>query len=203
MRASPWDFSNQVLYDVCRAHPAHDDEKVVIAKVLLIGRAYSAAVERRKNKKQGADTDSFYLETVGPMLRKSKIDRWIAEARASRPGTRPALATMVKIHSLTTDLFCSISCLEKRALASEYCTSTCPACSTSTTPAPPKQFASSPLNSRDLHAQCGDDEYRKFAERCQHLRDLCAKRFSLELRRAIDNLLQASPSAEIEPVIAS
>ena len=91
MRASPWDFSNGLLYDLCRAHPAHDDESVVIAKMLLIGRAYSAAIERRKNKKQGADTDNFYVETVGPMLRESKIDRWIAEARASRPGTRPAL----------------------------------------------------------------------------------------------------------------
>ena len=75
MRVSPWDFSNQVLYDLCRSHPAHDDESVVIAKMLLIGRAYSAAIERRKNKEQGAGTDTFYVETVGPMLRKSKIDR--------------------------------------------------------------------------------------------------------------------------------
>ncbi len=50
MRASPWDFSNRVLYDLCRARPAHDDESVVIAKMLLIGRAYSAAIERRKTR---------------------------------------------------------------------------------------------------------------------------------------------------------
>jgi hypothetical protein len=105
MRASPWDFSNGVLYDLCRAHPAHDDESIVIAKMLLIGRAYSAAIERRKNKKQGEGSDDFYFEKVGPMLQKSQIDRWIAEARASRLGTRPALATLVKVHGLTTDLF--------------------------------------------------------------------------------------------------
>ncbi len=52
MGPSPWDFSNQVLYDLCRAHPAHDDVSVVIAKMLLMGRAYSAAIERRKNKRQ-------------------------------------------------------------------------------------------------------------------------------------------------------
>jgi hypothetical protein len=59
MRPSPWDFSNRVLYDLCRAYPAHNAESVVIAKMLLIGRTYSAAIERRKNKKQGADTDNF------------------------------------------------------------------------------------------------------------------------------------------------
>jgi hypothetical protein len=36
LRASPWDFSNGVLYDLCRTHPAHDDESVIIAKMHLI-----------------------------------------------------------------------------------------------------------------------------------------------------------------------
>ena len=191
MRASPWDFSNRVLYDLCRAHPAHDDESVVIAKMLLIGRAYSAAIERRKNKKQGADTDNFYVETVGPMLRKSKIDRWIAEARASRPGTRPALATMVKVHGLTTDLFCSISGLEKRALASKYLHFHVPSLFyiyDSRAAEAIREF--SPDLPRPSRSGAGDDEYRKFAERCQHLRDLCAREFSLDLLpRHIDNLL--------------
>ena len=70
MRPSAWDFNNRVLYDLCRNHPGHDDDSVIIAKMLLIGRAYSAAIERRKNKKQGEDTDSLYVERVGPMLRE-------------------------------------------------------------------------------------------------------------------------------------
>ena len=192
MRASPWDFSNQVLYDLCGAHPAHVDVRVVIAKMLLIGRAYSAAIERRKNKKQGADTDNFYVETVGPMLRKSRIDRWIAEARASRPGTLPALATMVKVHGLTTDLFCSISGLEKRALASKYLHFHVPSLFyiyyDSRAAEAIREFSSD--LPQPSHSGGGDDGYRQFAERCQHLRDLCAQRFSLELLpRHVDNLL--------------
>ena len=191
MRASPWDFSNRVLYDLCRSNPAHDDERVVIAKMLLIGRTYSAAIERRKNKKQGADTDNFYVETVGPMLRRSKIDRWIAESRASRPGTQQALATMVKVHGLTTDLFWSISGLEKRALASKYLHFHVPRLFyiyDSRAAEAIREFSSE--LPRPSGSGAGDDEYRKFAERCQHLRGLCAQRFSLELRpRHIDNLL--------------
>jgi hypothetical protein len=191
MRASPWDFSNRVLYDLCRAHPAHDDERVVIAKVLLIGRAYSAAIERRKNKKPDEDTDTFYLERVGPILRKSKIDRWIAEARASRPGTRPALATLVKVHGLTTDLFYNISGLEKRALASKYLHFHVPELFyiyDSRAAEALREFSSElPQPSR---SGAGDDKYRPFAERCQDLRDLCAERFSIALRpRHVDNLL--------------
>jgi hypothetical protein len=191
MRPSAWDFSNRVLYDVCRAHPAHDDESVIIAKMLLIGRAYSAAIERRKNKKQGEDTDSFYVERVGPTLRRSKIDRWIAEARASRPGTRAAFATLVKVHGLTTDLFYDISRLEKRALASKYLHFHVPKLfyiyDSRAAEAIREFSAEFPRPSRSDE---GDDQYRKFAEKCQHLRDLCERRFSLDLRpRHVDNLL--------------
>jgi hypothetical protein len=191
MRPSPWDLSNQVLYDLCRAHPAHDDESVIIAKVLLIGRAYSAAIERRKNKKQGEGSDNFYVEKVGPMLRKSKIDGWIADARASRPGRRSALATLVKVHGLTTDLFYSISGLEKRALASKYLHFHVPDLFyiyDSRAAEAIREFSSDlPQPSR---SGAGDNEYRKFAERCQHLRDLSARRFSLDLLpRHVDNLL--------------
>ncbi|MEO8259260.1 MAG: hypothetical protein ABI868_18080 [Acidobacteriota bacterium] len=191
MRPSPWDFSNQVLYDLCRAHPAHDDESVIIAKVLLIGRAYSAAIERRKNKKQGEGSDAFYFEKVGPMLRESQLDRWIAGARASRPGTRSALATLVKVHGFTTDLFRGISGLDKRALASKYLHFHVPNLFyiyDSRAAEAMREFSGDlprPSRSGD-----GDDEYRKFAERCQHLRDLCAQQFSLDLLpRHVDNLL--------------
>jgi len=191
MRPSPWDFSNQVLYDLCLANPAHDDETVVIAKMLLIGRAYSAAIERRKNKKRGEGTDNFYVETVGPMLRRSKIDRWIDEARTSRPGTPSALETLVRVHGLVTDLFYGVSGLEKRALASKYLHFHVPKLFyiyDSRAAEAILEFSSDlPRPSR---SGGGDDEYRRFAERCQHLRDLCKRRFSLELLpRHIDNFL--------------
>lgn len=47
METTPWDLGNQVLYDVCRQNPDHTDEQAIIAKILLIGRTYAAAIERR------------------------------------------------------------------------------------------------------------------------------------------------------------
>ena len=47
---SPWNVGNKVLYDLCRERPLHTDTQAVLAKIWLIGRAYAAAIERRKNK---------------------------------------------------------------------------------------------------------------------------------------------------------
>lgn len=116
---SQWDFSNQQLYRLCRDHPRHDRAEVVIAKVLLIGRAYAAAIERRKTD-LGRSGDEFYLKRVAPAIMRSPIDQWIHEARRQKPGTPEALAVMVGVHGRTTDLFSSISGLEKRSLASKY-----------------------------------------------------------------------------------
>ena len=47
---NPWDFGNKVLYDLCACNFKHDSDDKIIAKVWLLGRAYSVAVERRKTK---------------------------------------------------------------------------------------------------------------------------------------------------------
>jgi len=81
--------------------------------------------------------------------------------------------------------------LEKRALASKYLHFHVPGLFyiyDSRAAEAIREFSSElPQPSR---SGAGDDKYRKFAEKCHHLRDLCAQRFSLELRpRHIDNLL--------------
>ena len=43
-------FGNQVLYQMCRDHPGHTDTDVISGKMWLIGRAYSAAIERRAGR---------------------------------------------------------------------------------------------------------------------------------------------------------
>jgi hypothetical protein len=114
-----WHFSNQVLYDLCRKHPLHKDRQVVLAKILLIGRAYAAAIERRKSYRNESNED-FYVRRVAPAIIRSPIDRWIEEAKRQKPGTTEAFKAMIEIHGRTTDLFGRISGLEKRALASKY-----------------------------------------------------------------------------------
>ena len=43
-----WDFGNKLLCGMCKKSSGHTEESKVIAKVWLIGRAYAAAIERRK-----------------------------------------------------------------------------------------------------------------------------------------------------------
>jgi len=73
MRLNPWDFSNQVLYDLCSGHSAHVETGHVLAKILLVGRVYAAAIERRRTENVKGGNDDFYLDTVAPILLSSRI----------------------------------------------------------------------------------------------------------------------------------
>ncbi|MCI0640696.1 MAG: hypothetical protein L0Y72_16605 [Gemmataceae bacterium] len=44
-----WDLGNAALYDLCQEHPGHKKRDEIIAKIWLIGRSYSASIERRRH----------------------------------------------------------------------------------------------------------------------------------------------------------
>src|SRR5438045_4112181 len=112
-KRSPWSLGNEVLYDLCREHPLHTTKEVVIAKILLIGRVYAAAIERRRPD-LSSPSDDFYLQRVVPGIIGSPLDSWINKAKRQVPGTPEALVVMTEVHWRTTNLFRSISGLEKR-----------------------------------------------------------------------------------------
>ena len=116
---NPWDFSNEVLYKLCRDNPRHDATDVIIAKILLIGRVYAAAIERRKSNRT-VQNDDFYVTIVAPAIMESGIDTWIEQATNLNPEDETSSDVLVEIHARTTDLFRKISDLEKRSLASKY-----------------------------------------------------------------------------------
>lgn len=114
LRNTLWDVGNQALYDLCRREPLHKRDGVIVAKIWLIGRAYSAAVERRKAVTTRGD--SFYADVVAPAMRKAPIDRWIG--RVSSDPVDPHIA--LEAHRNLTDLLENISELRKTSLASKY-----------------------------------------------------------------------------------
>ena len=67
----PWCIGNQVLYDLCRRYPYHTVNAEILAKIWLIGRAYSASIERGRGKAPGAEwpNDRFYTKAVTGALR--------------------------------------------------------------------------------------------------------------------------------------
>jgi hypothetical protein len=110
-----WDLGNRVLYDLCREHPDHATDDKIIAKVWLIGRSYSASIERRRVVTEIGD--DFYEAVVAPEMRRSEIDQWLASIpQAIMPGDRRTVVT----HKKLMDLFHAMTGLEKRSLASKY-----------------------------------------------------------------------------------
>jgi hypothetical protein len=93
-----WDLGNEVLYRLCEQHPLHTNEDEILAKIWLVRRSYSAAIERRReSRKIGGE----------------------ALLRYSRP-TIENCVELIDTHKRLTDLFRDITGLEKRSLASKY-----------------------------------------------------------------------------------
>ncbi|MGA2065457.1 MAG: hypothetical protein ABSG86_10825 [Thermoguttaceae bacterium] len=186
-----WDLGNQVLYDLCRSHFTHSSDGEIVAKVWLIGRSYAASIERRRNKKDGAG--DFYAGTVAPAVRRSDIDRWLAEV--SRPGAPGAPETIIT-HKRLMDLFKSLTDLDKRSLASKYLHFH----------VPDRFFIYDSLARRaitklvprlnripNIPAAEHDQEYKDFVRRCVWLRQHISDRHDVSLTpRQIDKLLLAT-----------
>jgi hypothetical protein len=190
---SPWDFGNNILYNLCKDYPQHKNHDEIIAKILLIGRSYAASIERRRNAE--LDSDNFYITTVAPTLEKSDLDAWLATLAEEVPGSPNAVA----VHKKLMDLFESITKLNKRSLASKYLHFHLPSvffiydsrAKQAVTKVVPR------LNKLDnVPAENFDQEYKDFVRRCVWLRqDIFSKHKVLLTPRQIDKLL-LSISAE-------
>ena len=123
---SRWEFANNILYDMCRFNPKHDDENIIVGKIWLIGRSYAAAIERRKNAQKG--NDDFYYDVVAPkMLEKGKeLDNRLKRIRNNKGSIKDNLAEILGAHKFLLDIFYELTKLEKRSLASKYLHFHCP-----------------------------------------------------------------------------
>lgn len=117
-KTSPWDFGNGVLYELCRENLYHRDTDKILSKVWLIGRAYSAAIERRRNKE--TINDNFYIDKVAPTFKGSEIDSYLSELKKYNKLTMENLPLILKAHNYLTKLTASITDLEKRSFSSKY-----------------------------------------------------------------------------------
>lgn len=119
MKKTPWDWGNEALYEICRKNPRHKSIPVIVGKIWIIGRTYSAAIERRP-KKITKDDERYYVDRVAPMILDSDIDKWIRSVSSIQKITEENLEKVLSCHKNLTDLFREISGIEKRSLASKY-----------------------------------------------------------------------------------
>jgi hypothetical protein len=168
----------------------HTDAPSVIAKVWLIGRAYAAAIERRRNRSD--QNDDFYVQKVGPSIIRSGIDSWIKSSRQWDEPSKESFATLLEVHNCTTQLFSDISGLEKRSLASKYLHFHVPNLFYiyDTRAVEALRELSSVVGRAGRADTPADNEYRKFAEKCLALQQYIESELGVRLApREIDNLL--------------
>ena len=115
-----WDYTNKILYRMCRERFDHKDDENILAKIWIIGRTYAAAIERRKNKKDSDDTDSFAIKKVVPAIKKSKIDEKLDGIKGFNKISRNKLFEILQVHKDLQNVFYRITKLKKRSLASKY-----------------------------------------------------------------------------------
>ena len=187
-----WDPTNKLLYEFCARNPLHADLGTIIAKVIVIGRVYAAAIERQRDSMTDLEGDDFYFNRVGPLIRDSNIDQWIGDAREAELGTEQGMQVMVEVHGRVTGLFRNISGKNKRSLASKYLHFHVPDLFyilDSRALASIRKYNLAAYSPRFL-AKGGDAEYIGFVKKCEGLRALAKQTHGYSLSpRHIDNML--------------
>ena len=118
-----WNFSNEILYRMCRENPYHTDDDIIAGKVMLIGRSYAASVERRKTK-DNLDADAFYYERVTKSIKSIKnLDDRIKELNMS---SEFDLASVLSLHKDMVDALEKITSGHVQSFSSKYLHFHCP-----------------------------------------------------------------------------
>jgi hypothetical protein len=118
----PWSIGNQVLYDLCQRYPRHTVDSEIIAKIWLIGRAYSASIERGRGKAadSGLSNDRFYAEAVPKALRASRLDEKLGALAKLKETKESNVGPVLDAHTHLVHVFQGLTNKSKRSLASKY-----------------------------------------------------------------------------------
>jgi hypothetical protein len=88
-QSTVYDLGNSMLYDLCKNNFEHTSIGAILAKTILIGRAYAVALDRGKDKGKSEEeklnqlliNDDFYQHTVVPLFMNSDLDDDLAKLR--------------------------------------------------------------------------------------------------------------------------
>jgi hypothetical protein len=106
-------YGNKVLYRMCTERPRHDDIDTIESKLCLIGRTYSAAIERKAGKE-------FLISNAAERIRSSRLDDQISELqRIDRIDIENA-RVLLHAHKYFTNILKDATGVDKRSLASKY-----------------------------------------------------------------------------------
>lgn len=191
----PWSLGNDILYKMCADNFNHDSAEKIVAKVWLIGRSYAVAIERRRNKTPGVESDKFYIETVVNSLQSSELDKMMDKIKIMPRLNNGSLIKTIELHHYLTKLINKITNLDKRSFSSKYLHFHLPALFyiyDSRAAKAIKRFKITvPADLTLLVSNTNHDkEYADFACKCFVLTNQVKEMFDIEFTpRQIDNLL--------------
>jgi hypothetical protein len=119
-KRGPWSLGNDILYKMCADNFNHDSAEKIVAKVWLIGRSYAVAIERRKNKTPGVESDKFYTEKVVNAFQTPELDKMIDKIKIIPQFNTDTLIKTIELHYYMTKLINKITNLNKRSFSSKY-----------------------------------------------------------------------------------
>lgn len=189
----PWWLGNRVLYELCKEYPGHTDQRQIIAKVWLIGRAYSASVERGRsiNRTDSSGLTGFY-EKVAKALGDSELDNRLAEVREREGFSEETLPAIISTHASLVQALKAVNSRQKRSFASKYLHFHEPTVFPiydSIAVASLGNFVP-PQRERRFTKLDGDTDYRRFAVRVLAFKNRIEHEFGRELTpRQLDRLL--------------
>jgi hypothetical protein len=205
IKNKPWDLGNKVLYDLCSNHFKHDTAERILAKTLLIGRAYAAAIERRKNKSD--INDNFYIDTVAPKFMTSTLDSILANLKTKQLSV-DTLHEIIDAHFYLTKMLFEITELDKRSFSSKYLHFHLPDMFfiyDSRAVSAMRKFVKRLPKNLKLFADTKtvDKEYSNFVHKCFYLRQTIYEQYQIFLTpRQLDNLLIETANNNMTMLVA-
>lgn len=120
---NPWKLSNDILYKLCKDYPKHTEPQEIVAKTLMIGRVYAAALERIKAKKLYSG-DDFYFNAIAPLFQTSALDQKLSELEGKTLDQPGVFESTLELHAHLVEAISSLESgdkpLKKRSFASKY-----------------------------------------------------------------------------------
>jgi hypothetical protein len=119
--ADDWGEVDRVLYDLCAAHPDHDQRRFVAAKVAIVGRAYSAGLERCITPGEGEQAVMVGVEYM--WRHGAEIDAILATVKqVEEPLDANRMRELVEQHGRLTTLLAAMpqAARRPRSFAAKY-----------------------------------------------------------------------------------
>jgi len=108
---------DKILLNMCKDNPEHSDAGVIASKIWIIGRAYSASLERHMHEKVDS-TEAFLL--AGAELQGRDIDEHLDSARTQNLTFRTAPSYALRVHKIVLEKLRKIARRDARPFCSKY-----------------------------------------------------------------------------------